>query len=725
MLSAVKKGVFCLLVAFCALAFCALSEGGYQISVSPSGTVRLSPGESQTLTVSVQPRNLMEHEVYWTSQNEYIATVSPKGKVTAVAAGTTTVTATIENGTSRRVTVVVLGNAVETLTIVNPDMELEVGASERLIYEINDDADDKRVRWTTDDASVATVNASGEVTAVSPGTAVITLLAVNGLTATATVYVPADVQSIMIDPGAVSIAPGGECALDAYVFPGNARDREVFWETDDASVATVDRNGVVTAHKKGSCTLRASTANGVSARVPVRVEIVPTNIEISRTVAVLSRTSGAALLEARVLPADADGGIRWVSSDESVAIVRNGLVCAAGYGRARVTAYASDSLFASCEVYVCETPEAVSFPENTYSMSVSDEPMPLSPCFAPENTYGIITGWKSSNPSVVSVDENGVLTPKKYGSARVTVTCLGGLTASADVFVYENASSIYFETERLALTAYTRAEAKIVSQTGNEVKSGLEWSSSDPSVCAFAGGVLYARNPGCATVAATAQDGALRAECEVTVLPNDAVSPKVIALTFDNGPDAYTQEILGVLDSFGARATFFLLGANVERAPKIAACLRDTPHEIGNHTYKNMSLNTMSIADIATSLERTDALIQKAVGRAATVLRAPDANLSARLFTTFLDTRRFVGWSLDTGDSIGNASAEEIARRAFDARFDNAILVFHDSGSETPEALRLLLPSLIEDGYDFVTVSELIDRTGDASAVFTTKKSAN
>ena len=725
MMNAIKKGILCLLAASCALALCALSESGYQITVLPSGTIRLSPGESQTLSVSVQPRNLMEHEVYWTSQNEYVATVSPKGKVTAVAAGTTTVTATIENGASRRVTVVVSGNAVKTLTIVNPDIELEVGASERLIYEINEDADDKRVLWTTDDASVATVNANGEVTAVSPGTAVITLLAVNGATATATVYVPADVQTIMIDPGQVSVAPGGKCALDAYVFPGNARNREVFWETDDASVATVDENGVVTAHKKGACTLRAYAANGVSARVPVRVEVVPTSIEISRTVAVLSRSSGAALLEARVFPADADRTIRWVSSDESVAIVRNGLVCATGYGRARVTAYASDSLCASCEVYVCETPESVSFPEAAYSLSVTDDPMPLALLFEPENTYGIITGWKSDNPSVAQVDENGVLTPKKYGSTRVTVTCLGGLTASAEVFVYENASAIYFENQRCALTAFSSMEVSVVSQMGNEVRSGLEWSSSDPSVCALAGGVLYARKPGCAIVAATAQDGALRAECEVTVLPNDAVAPKVIALTFDNGPDAYTQEILSALDSFGARATFFLLGANVERAPKTAASLRDTAHEIGNHTYKNMSLNTMSIADIATSLERTDALIQMAVGRAATVLRAPDANLSARLFTTFLDTRRFIGWSLDTGDSVGNASAEEIARRAFDARFDNAILVFHDSGSETPEALRILLPMLIGDGYDFVTVSELIERTGDTSAVFTTKKSAN
>lgn len=716
------KGIVPFLLAVVFLAFCGYSEGGYQITVTPSGTVRLSPGESRTLSVSVQPQNLMEHEVYWTSQNEYIATVSAKGKVTGVAAGTTTVTATIENGTSRRVTVVVSGNAVRTLTVVNPYIELEVGASGRLEYEINEDADDKRVLWTSDDTSVATVDGSGTVTAVSPGTAVITVLAVNGTTATATVYVPADVQTIMIDPGKVSVAPGSTCALDAYVFPGNARNREILWETDNASVATVNENGVVTAVGKGECLLRASTPNGVYALVPIRVEVIPTSLEISRTVAVLSHESRSVLLKAQVLPTNVECALTWESSDENVAVVRNGLVCATGYGRARITVSAPGGFSEACEVYVCETPESVSFTETSYSLGATDEPMQLELRFEPENTYGIVTGWKVANSSVASVDANGVLTPRKYGSTQVTVTCLGGLTATADLFVYENTRSVFFERERYSLFPFTSEAVKVVSQTGSEIKTGLEWSSSDPSVCAIVNGVLYARKAGSAVISVEAQGGAIRAESAVTVFQNDSIIPKSIALTFDNGPDEYTEEILNTLSKFGARATFFLLGANIEKEPKIAALLKDTPHEIGNHTYKNMSLNTMSIADIATGIEKTDALIQMTVGREATVLRAPDANLSARLFTTFLDTRRFIGWSLDTGDSIRNASAEEIANRAYEARFDNAILVFHDCGSETAKALEILIPSLIRDGYDFVTVSELIDITGDTNGVFTTKK---
>ena len=104
------------------------------------------------------------------------------------------------------------------------------------------------------------------------------------------------------------------------------------------------------------------------------------------------------------------------------------------------------------------------------------------------------------------------------------------------------------------------------------------------------------------------------------------------------------------------------------------------------------------------------------------MLRAPDANLPVKLFTTFLDTRRFVGWSVDAGDARRDATADAICETVLRECFDTAILVFHDSGSETAAALRRIIPALAEQGYQFVTVSELIDITGNTNAVFTTKR---
>lgn len=78
------------------------------------------------------------------------------------------------------------------------------------------------MRWSSDDEAVATVDGKGKVKAVGYGTAVVTVMAVNGKTASATVYVPSDVQSVMLYPEEVLLPPGERVTLDAYVFPGNA-----------------------------------------------------------------------------------------------------------------------------------------------------------------------------------------------------------------------------------------------------------------------------------------------------------------------------------------------------------------------------------------------------------------------------------------------------------------------------------------------------------------------
>ena len=82
----------------------------------------------------------------------------------------------------------------------------------------------------------------------------------------------------------------------------------------------------------------------------------------------------------------------------------------------------------------------------------------------------------------------------------------------------------------------------------------------------------------------------------------------------------------------------------------------------------------------------------------------------------------FVGWSVDAGDARRDTTADAICETVLRECFDTAILVFHDSGSETAAALRRIIPALAEQGYQFVTVSELIDITGNTNAMFTTKR---
>ncbi len=714
-------GVVLAIIFLSAVCLPAHAAGTYTLTITPNGLL-LSPGETKSLNLSITPVNLIDHTVLWSSDNEYIASVSANGKVTGHAAGSTLIRARIESGDTAAIRVTVSGNPVTSLAIVDSDIELKPGMAIQMEYTINQDADDQRIRWQTDDPNVATVDEKGLVTAVGSGTAIITLTAVNGMTATASIYVPSEVNSIMLDPSEALLNPGEVLLLDAYIFPGNARDRSVQWASSNESVATVDKNGRVQAKAIGQCTITCTSSNGVEAQTAITVSKIPKTLEFDVHRIALSRENRTYTIAPIITPQSAaDCVLVWKTSDESVVTVKDGRLTAAGNGSATVTATSENGLTDTCLVYVGEAPSKMEFAKKAYDVDYHADGIQTELIFTPEDAFANGIRWSVDDPQICSVDENGYVKPLEHGTATLTAVDKNGLTASTIIRVSGKTESIAFDADSYMLKAHTSHETRVISMPVNSPAVSVMYTSSNPDICAIVDGVLYARKPGTALITARTIDGAHTCECGVTVVENPLVQTKYIALTFDNGPAAGTQQILEVLKAYGADATFFLLGSNVQAKPELAALLKDTNHEIGNHTYTNSSLNNMTLEDIAKSLQRTDNVIQKAIGRRATVLRAPDAKLSVKLFTSFLDERTFVGWSQDSGDMVKDITAQEICDRAYGARFDSAILVFHDAAAETPEALSLLLPRLILDGYDFVTASELIEITGSTSAVFTTK----
>ena len=717
----ILSNVLLFVFVFVFLSPCALAEG-YKVILTPRKTVTLKPGATQQVSISITPVNLTDHTVLWTSENEYIASVSQKGVITAHAAGSTTVRAMIESGDYATLTVNVTGNAVKNISLKETHIELPLGSTHQMEEEINFTADDKRVKWFSDDESIVKIDQSGKVTAVGYGTALITVLAVNGMTAQATVYVPAEVTSILIDPQTLMISPGDSRALDAYVFPGNAQKRTLTWESSDKSIARVDSQGVVTAVKEGTCQIRAKTENGVYAMSEIIVAKVPATLDFSEKDVYLTRENRKITLSPVITPKIAeDARLSWTSSDENVALVQDGQVIAVGFGSAVITCTSENNMTASCTVHVSEKVTGAAFEKDAYRIYVASDPFTPEIVFTPEGAADRIVSFSSANERIAAVSQDGVVTPGELGKTILRAETAGGLTFETEIFIVEDTREINFPLNNYILTEHTTLDLTVVAQSESAVVPQLKWESSIPSVCAVIDGTLYAQSEGATVITASTEDGALSCMCTVTVIDNPIVKTKTIALTFDNGPGEYTEEILQALDAFGVKATFFLLGKNVQANAKTAALLKSTPHEIGNHTYANDSLNTSSVVDISKSLARTDAAIVKAVGREATVLRAPDANLSARLFATFLDTRPFIGWSKILPDMLADATKETVRDSALSAAYDTAILVLHESSKATSEAIYDLLREMILSGYRFVTVSELRELTGDTSALFTTK----
>ena len=189
---------------------------------------------------------------------------------------------------------------------------------------------------------------------------------------------------------------------------------------------------------------------------------------------------------------------------------------------------------------------------------------------------------------------------------------------------------------------------------------------------------------------------------------------KVVALTFDDGPHPRTTaEILDVLREFGVRATFFNVGENAEKRPELTAREAFEGHEIGNHTFSHINVKRLSREDLKTQLLETEKAVMDAAGLKTTLFRPPEGRIGeAGEDEAWKLGYTVVLWSVDTRDWT-HRSAEEIAKTVTENVKDGDVILCHDfiSGeSHTAEALRIFLPVLIDEGYEFVTVSELISK---------------
>ena len=230
----------------------------------------LTEGETGTLTATVRPDNADNKKVKWSSDKTEIATVDGAGKVTAVKAGEAVVTVTTEDGgktASCKVTVKAKAVSVTEVTLDKTELTLTEGETETLTATVRpDNADNKKVKWSSDKTEIATVDGAGKVTAVKPGEAVVTVTTEDGgKTASCKVTVKAKtvpVTGVDVKPWSVTIGANGTTKLTCTVAPSNATNRNVRWESDNPSVATVDSDGNVRAVSAGVAKVSAVTEDG-------------------------------------------------------------------------------------------------------------------------------------------------------------------------------------------------------------------------------------------------------------------------------------------------------------------------------------------------------------------------------------------------------------------------------------------------------------------------------
>ncbi|MFJ3220070.1 polysaccharide deacetylase family protein [Kitasatospora sp. NPDC086801] len=180
---------------------------------------------------------------------------------------------------------------------------------------------------------------------------------------------------------------------------------------------------------------------------------------------------------------------------------------------------------------------------------------------------------------------------------------------------------------------------------------------------------------------------------------------RVVGLTIDDGPDPrYTPTVLALLQQYGIRATFFLVGECAVENQGLVREIADRGHHIGNHTWTHPDLRHMPEEAVRDELERTSDLLQRITGRQPTWFRAPGGDWSAVALKVSSELgMRPMGWSVDPEDWAEPGTAAITERILKNVR-PGSIVLNHDGGgdrSQTVAALKAYLPVLVDQGYSF------------------------
>ncbi len=499
------------------------------VNVAPISTLEIQPastsitvGGSAALTAvarDAQGANLSGRSIAWTSLHPTIATVTTAGVVTGVSSGTATVSASSE-GKTTSATITVTPPPVSTVAVALNSSALTPGQTTQAIATLRSAQGETLVgrvtTWSTTNASVATVDASGMVAAVSPGTSTITATS-EGRSGTAVVtvtQVPVATISLSLGNGTMRV---GEVQVGSAV----ARDangaalagRPLAWVSSNAAVATVSQAGVVTAVGVGAAAITVSSEGRFSS---VAITVTPAVALITLTITPPTIVEGQSAL-ATAIAKDGSGNalpgvsITFAASNAAVASVSSaGTIVGVAPGVTNITA-TSGSISQS----VAFTVTAVVVPVATVTLTPSSGSVvtgqTLSLTATPRDgagnpLTGRVVAFSSSAPTVASVSTTGTVTGVSAGSATITAV-VEGKSASATITVTNvPVATVALTTPSSSISVGSSVQSTVVLRDadGNTLTGrAVTYSSNSPTIAVVnAQGVISGIAAGAATITA-------------------------------------------------------------------------------------------------------------------------------------------------------------------------------------------------------------------------------
>ena len=492
-----------------------------EISAS-ADALEIGLGETGRSVTGKYPEGTMCSFTY-ASEDPGVVTVNAEtGALTTVSTGSTNILITSHNGASVKCRVDVK-KAPEKLTLNQSTMKLMVGETNGTLVGTVEEGAASGITLSSSNVRYVKI-ADGKLVGVKAGTVTITAKTYNGVKATCKVTVYAKPTSVAFSSKSISLGTGDSASV-TLKFNSTKVYSPCSFESSDPSVATIDQNtGVITAHKMGTATLKATTLNGKSATCTVSVLPAPERIQAAQSEINLG-VGESGLRVAGVYPEGTLCSFSYKSADESILTVNaaTGEITALRAGSADVFITAHNGATASCRVNVKNAPTSLALNKSTMKLMVGE---------TNDTLVGIVNEGAASAISLSSSNtryvkaSGGKLVGVKAGTVTITAKTYNGVKATCKVTVCAAPKSVSFKTKSLVLGCGESVATDVVYNP-SKAYSLCSYSSSDPSVVTVdpVTGAIQGVAPGRAVITAKPQKGTA-GTCTVEVRP----APDSVAL---------------------------------------------------------------------------------------------------------------------------------------------------------------------------------------------------
>ena len=341
-----------------------------------------------------------------------------------------------------------------------------------------------------------------------------------------------EIESLNFTQKTISIKKGDKLGLTVIIKPSKFALSKLNWKSSDPLIASVDANGVIRALKEGTVTITATSSNGKAASCTVIVTNESVDVlEIKLNPSSITIKEGSLTqISATVMPSNATNReLVWTSSDISIATVNNkGVIKGIKAGTTTIIAKTKDGKVEAIVTVTVETEqkqvESLSFAQENVSVK-KNKTLGLVVEVKPTELSSTKLTWKSSDSSIATVDENGVVKGLREGTVTITVTSTNGKKATCTVTVTEDTipvEEIHLSVGNEIINVGNEKQISATVVPIHATDRELVWTSSDTSIATVdANGIVRGIKAGTVTITAKTKDGKVKATCTVTIENDD------------------------------------------------------------------------------------------------------------------------------------------------------------------------------------------------------------